>query len=163
MFIYQHNFFPKRSDSSTDLFVYDLADDSNAAKFLKVFSLSKDVPHTSIVVYGKEFSYGRFGVSISRPGNPKIKINLGTTKISVKKLLEYVTSLEKEKFTISKYNLVTHNCHNFSNKLSKFLLNKEIPDEYWESGQRTIIRTVPIIGWILDVINERHSSRKKVK
>lgn len=75
--------------------------------------------------------------------------------MSMEKLINFVKLLEKEKFTVLKYNLVTHNCHDFSKILSMFLLKKDIPKEYLNVGQRTITRTVPIFGRIIDAIKDR--------
>lgn len=55
------------------------------------------------------------------------KMQLGTTELPIEVILEYLESL-KEVYTPESYNLFMHNCNNFSNDFSMFLVGKGIPD-----------------------------------
>jgi thiol-disulfide isomerase/thioredoxin len=54
-------------------------------------------------------------------------VKLGRTDLPIEVILEYLESL-KEVYTPESYDLFMHNCNNFSNDFSMFLVGKGIPD-----------------------------------
>lgn len=114
----------------------------------------KVTPHSSIVVYGKEFEYGqRQGVTIS--DNPRSDeamniFKLGETNKTEQEVKNHVDEvlINEKKYTSSDYNLTFHNCHKFSNHLSLFAVEKEIPDEYKYAGIDRVTSGIVNIFWI---------------
>lgn len=89
------------------------------------------VYHTSIVLDDIEYYFGQ-GVQTCRAGathhgRPMEIIKLGRTDLPIEIILEYLESL-KEIYTAESYDLFMHNCNNFSNDFSMFLVGKGIPD-----------------------------------
>ncbi|KAK7601806.1 hypothetical protein V9T40_009247 [Parthenolecanium corni] len=115
------------------LYIYDLS--LGLAQLLSSFYLGKQIEgiwHTSIVVFGREFYFGQNGITACEPGStnlgsPKRIENLGTSYITEDLFYEYLEGLKQSSFAIGTYNLLTHNCNNFTNELSQFLVGKEIP------------------------------------
>ena len=52
---------------------------------------------------------------------------MGTTHIKEYEFIQYLEVLDKTNFKKGSYILLEHNCINFSNILSNFLLNRNIP------------------------------------
>lgn len=80
---------------------------------------------------GIEYFYGS-GVQTARPksthhGNPMEIIKLGESALPEDIVSEYLDSL-KEIYTPEAYDLFAHNCNNFTNDFSMFLVGKGIPD-----------------------------------
>uniref|UniRef100_A0A2S2NM95 PPPDE peptidase domain-containing protein 2 n=1 Tax=Schizaphis graminum TaxID=13262 RepID=A0A2S2NM95_SCHGA len=124
------------------LYVYDLT--GGMAKSLGQSLLQKNIEgiwHTSIIVFGKEYFFGSNGISVCDPGttalgNPLRTHSLGKTCLPEDVFQEYLRGLEQDTFSADKYNLLRHNCNNFSNEISQFLCGNCIP------------------GYILDLPNE---------
>jgi len=53
--------------------------------------------------------------------------SLGKTCLPEDVFQEYLRGLEQDTFTANKYNLLKHNCNNFSDELSQFLCGNSIP------------------------------------
>jgi thiol-disulfide isomerase/thioredoxin len=101
------------------------------------------VYHTSIVMGGIEYYFGQ-GVQTCRAGathhgRPMETIRLGRTDLPIEVILEYLESL-KEVYTPESYDLFMHNCNNFSNDFSMFLVGKGIP-EHITSLPQTVLDT----------------------
>jgi thiol-disulfide isomerase/thioredoxin len=101
------------------------------------------VYHTSIVLDNIEYYFGQ-GVQTCRAGathhgQPMEKIKLGRTDLPMEVILEYLESL-KEVYTPESYDLFMHNCNNFSNDFSMFLVGKGIPDHI-TSLPETVLNT----------------------
>ena len=119
------------------LFVYDLSKGAigrfkDLAKFI-TGTAHEAIYHTSIVVWGKEY-YFSGGIAISEPGTtdfgiPIKKIPLGRTEITKEDFEKHLKKIGPH-FTHEKYDVFKNNCNHLSNDLSKFLLNKFIPDIY---------------------------------
>jgi hypothetical protein len=143
----QLRFIRKKSIAVTmdvQLYVYDLSR-GMARQFSQAFlGIQIDaVYHTSIVFGGVEYFFGA-GVQTSLPGRthhgqPMQKIPLGQTEIPLEDILEYLESL-KEIYTAESYDLFMHNCNNFSNDFSMFLVGKNIPDHITTLPQ-TVLNT----------------------
>ncbi|KAI5252000.1 DUF862-domain-containing protein [Aureobasidium subglaciale] len=114
------------------LYVYDLSQGLARMMSQSLLGVHIDaVYHTSLVFGGVEYFYGA-GVQTCYPGSthhgqPMEKINLGKTEIPLDDILEYLDSL-KETYTAESYDLFKHNCNNFSNDFSMFLVGRGIPD-----------------------------------
>lgn len=101
------------------------------------------VYHTSIVLQGIEYYFGQ-GVQTCRAGathhgKPMEIIDLGRTELPIEVILEYLESL-KQVYTAESYDLFAHNCNNFSNDFSMFLVGKGIPGHITSLPQ-TVLNT----------------------
>lgn len=113
------------------LYIYDLSNGLARQMSLALLGTQIDaVYHTSIVMEGLEYVYDG-GIKIIKPGQnswtPLQILDMGKTELPMDVILEYVESL-KEVYTMEAYDIWSHNCNNFSNDLSTFLLGKGIPD-----------------------------------
>ncbi|XP_026813500.1 uncharacterized protein LOC113554042 isoform X2 [Rhopalosiphum maidis] len=115
------------------LYVYDLT--GGMAKSFGQSLLQKNIEgiwHTAIIVFGKEYFFGSNGISVCDPGttalgNPLRTHSLGKTCLPEDVFQEYLRGLEQDTFSADKYNLLRHNCNNFSNEISQFLCGNCIP------------------------------------
>jgi hypothetical protein len=114
------------------LYVYDLS--QGLARQMSPAFLGKTIDaiyHTGIVVFGYEYYYGG-GIQAARPGNtaagsPMQRLELGRTTMSQQAFHDFLRA-ESHKFTPETYDLLAHNCNNFSSHCAKFLLNgNDIP------------------------------------
>ena len=87
--------------------------------------------HTGIYVYGNEYYFG--GGIQSSPGGqtpygrPYKTIELGLTQIPKEMFEDYLQEISP-RYTAQTYNLLHHNCNNFSEEVSQFLLGVSIPN-----------------------------------
>lgn len=93
--------------------------------------------HTSLVFGGVEYFFGQ-GIHRKVPGSthhgqPIQIIHLGKTELPLDVIAEYIDSLAQI-YTPESYDLFLHNCNNFTQDLSMFLVGKDIPED---------IRTLP--------------------
>ncbi|KAF8465240.1 PPPDE putative peptidase domain-containing protein [Kalaharituber pfeilii] len=131
-------------DRAVELYVYDLSG-GLARQFSQALlgTYIEAVYHTSVVVGSREYYYGA-GIQTSVPGRthhgePKEKILLGTTELPDDVILEYLESI-KPIYSEESYDLFMHNCNNFSNDFSMFLIGKGIPSHI-TSLPDTVLRT----------------------
>jgi len=117
--------------SRVDLYLYDLT--QGAAKILSPALLGKQIEgvwHTGIVVFGIEYFFG--GGIVAAPAGKAVPnmqfktITLGTTSKSKSDLEIFLRSIA-HKYTQATYQLLRHNCNNFSDEISRFLLGSGIP------------------------------------
>ncbi|KAJ5178207.1 uncharacterized protein N7500_000906 [Penicillium coprophilum] len=99
--------------------------------------------HTSIVLNGVEYYFGQ-GIQTSTPGSthhgqPMEIVKLGTTELPNDVIEEYLGSLATI-YTPESYDLFLHNCNNFTQDLSMFLVGKSIP-EHIINLPRTFLET----------------------
>lgn len=88
--------------------------------------------HTSIEVYDTEY-YFQNGIRKAIPGTtvfgtPSDIHYLGNTDIPKIVFEDFLSSSLADKFSPQKYHLLKNNCNNFSNALSLYLVEKEIPE-----------------------------------
>lgn len=87
--------------------------------------------HTGIVVYGNEYFFGggiqHLPVGRTPYGTPIQTIELGLSHVP-KDVFEMYLEEISPRYTAESYNLLTHNCNNFSNEVAQFLVGKGIPD-----------------------------------
>ncbi|KAI0438059.1 DUF862-domain-containing protein [Xylaria telfairii] len=114
------------------LLVYDLSGGLARQLSMGMLGFQLDaVYHTSIELEGIEYVYDA-GINEIRPGSshlgrPLERIHLGKTELPLEVIVEYLDSL-REIYTPQAYDLFRHNCNNFSNDFSTFMLGKGIPD-----------------------------------
>lgn len=89
------------------------------------------IRHTGVVVYGREYYYGRGiqeVVAGTAPyGTPMRVVDLGITHIP-KDVFEMYLQEITPRYTAESYSLLAHNCNNFSSEITQFLVGNNIPD-----------------------------------
>ncbi|KAK8763422.1 uncharacterized protein LOC144109401 [Amblyomma americanum] len=121
-----------------ELYVYDLS--KGLARRITPMLLGKQLPgvwHTSIVVRGREYFFGSTGIDCCRAGKtileePDQVISLGRSELPYSVFLAYIDELAESSYKGSTYNLLRHNCNNFSQDVAMFLTGKSIPREILE-------------------------------
>ncbi|KAI2643543.1 PUL domain-containing protein [Xylaria nigripes] len=114
------------------LLVYDLSGGLARQFSLAMLGFQLDaIYHTSIELEGKEYVYDG-GINVILPGSshlgrPLERILLGKTDLPLEVIIEYLDSL-REIYTPQAYDLFRHNCNNFSNDFSTFMLGRGIPE-----------------------------------
>jgi hypothetical protein len=127
-----------RKKYKVSLWMYDISD--GYAKNLSWALLGQTfegIWHTGVVIeWPEKTSEFWFGGSLfeSEPGTspfgqPMHKKSLGHTYKPREEVWNYVARHCAHEFTKAKYDVLTHNCNHFSDKLSMFLRNDHIPDE----------------------------------
>ncbi|KXG47728.1 uncharacterized protein PGRI_015980 [Penicillium griseofulvum] len=126
------------------LYVYDLSKGLARMYSLALTGTQMDaIYHTSIVLNGVEYYFGQ-GIQTSAPGSthhgqPMEIVKLGTTELPNEVIEEYLGSLATI-YTPESYDLFLHNCNNFTQDLSMFLVGKSIP-EHIINLPRTFLET----------------------
>ncbi|KAF5295186.1 hypothetical protein FQR65_LT10574 [Abscondita terminalis] len=116
-----------------EVYIYDLS--RGMASMISPLLIGKRIEgiwHTSIVVYGREYFFGSQGVESCNPGStalgrPLQIIELGETQIPYTVFIEYLSGLGETSYGNSTYDLLKHNCNNFSQELAQFLCGASIP------------------------------------
>merc|ERR1719491_742735 len=127
-----------RKKYSVELWMYDISD--GAAKTWSWMLLGQQfegIWHTGVVVtWPEKRSEFWFGGALfeSEPGTtpfgqPLKKIPLGHTYKIRNEVWHMVARQFASEFTKESYDVLTHNCNHFSDKLAMFLLNDHVPDE----------------------------------
>nr|CAD1836143.1 unnamed protein product [Ananas comosus var. bracteatus] len=111
--------------------VYDLS--QGLARQLSTTFLGKAIEaiwHTGVVVYGTEYY---FGAGIQQDpagrtpyGTPVQVVDLGVTHVPKEVFEDYLQEISG-RYTPETYNLLSHNCNNFSNEVAQFLVGASIP------------------------------------
>eukprot|EP00262_Sarcandra_glabra_P011173 TRINITY_DN26908_c0_g1_i1.p1 TRINITY_DN26908_c0_g1~~TRINITY_DN26908_c0_g1_i1.p1 ORF type:complete len:289 (-),score=48.53 TRINITY_DN26908_c0_g1_i1:86-952(-) len=114
------------------LHVYDLS--QGLAHQLSTTFLGKAIEgiwHTGVVVYGNEYYFGggiqHSPVGTTPYGSPLKVVDLGFTYVPKELFEEYLQEISP-RYTAETYSLLNHNCNNFSNEVSQFLVGVTIPD-----------------------------------
>ncbi|CAN7101316.1 unnamed protein product, partial [Brassica rapa subsp. narinosa] len=112
--------------------VYDLS--RGLARQLSASFLGKVIEgvwHTGIVVYGNEYFFGggiqHLPAGTTPYGAPLRTVELGETHVP-KDVFEMYLEEISPRYTAESYNLLAHNCNNFSNEVAQFLVGKGIPN-----------------------------------
>ncbi|CAH0480436.1 unnamed protein product [Peronospora belbahrii] len=117
------------------LHVYDLS--HGMARQLSPALLGKTIDgvwHTGVFVFGQEYFFGGGGIQAMAPElvvqrygmQPVRTIVLGETSLSQQQLEQYLRD-NNSRFTDATYDLLRHNCNNFSDEVAKFLVGSGIP------------------------------------
>ncbi|RXG73992.1 Desumoylating isopeptidase 1, partial [Armadillidium vulgare] len=88
--------------------------------------------HTGVVAYGREYFFGSGGIESCRPGGtilgePDRVEDLGCSQVPYQLFLEYIFGLGESSYKPGAYDLLKHNCNNFSEEVSEFLCGRGIP------------------------------------
>lgn len=114
------------------LHLYDLSNGMARNMSLSIIGKQLDgIWHSGIAVFGIEYFYGG-GICAAPAGRaiphlPYQEIDLGTTSKTQIELEVFLQSINS-RFTQATYSLLRHNCNNFANEVSQFLLGKGIPE-----------------------------------
>uniref|UniRef100_A0A7S4URJ4 PPPDE domain-containing protein n=1 Tax=Alexandrium monilatum TaxID=311494 RepID=A0A7S4URJ4_9DINO len=114
--------------SRVEAYVYDIT--QGWAGSMSELMLGKQVdliPHTGIVVFGREYYFGS-GPCIGDPGKTvpiqvSQVLDLGETQRTQAELEAYIMRELAKEHTAEKYNLLYHNCNHFADAIARFLLN----------------------------------------
>ncbi|KAH7691597.1 PPPDE peptidase domain-containing protein [Dioscorea alata] len=134
--------------------VYDLS--QGLARQLSMSFLGKAIEaiwHTGVVVYGEEY-YFSGGIQHDPAGRtpygtPIHVIELGFTHIPKDMFGDYLQEISP-RYTPESYNILTHNCNNFSNEITQFLVGTSIPDYILQLPNE--VMSSPMGGLILPMI-----------
>ncbi|KAJ6789703.1 hypothetical protein PWT90_00567 [Aphanocladium album] len=114
------------------LLVYDLSRGLAKDMSMSVLGFQLDaVYHTSIELCGREFVYDGGILEInpgsSHLGRPMERLRLGMTMLPMDIIRDYLTSV-RSIYTAEAYDLFNHNCNNFTDSFSNFLVGQGIPE-----------------------------------
>ncbi|KUL91172.1 hypothetical protein ZTR_00652 [Talaromyces verruculosus] len=127
-----------------ELYIYDLSGGLARMYSMSLTGVQIDaIYHTSLVFGGVEYFFGQ-GLHRTVPGTthhgqPMEKLHMGRTELPIEVIQEYLESLAQI-YTPESYDLFMHNCNNFTQDLSMFLLGKSIP-EHIKSLPKTFLST----------------------
>ncbi|KAH7165852.1 PUL domain-containing protein [Dactylonectria macrodidyma] len=124
------------------LLVYDLSRGLARQMSAGILGFQLDaIYHTSIEVNGREYVYDGGIIAIapgsSHLGQPMERMHLGTTNLPIDIIEEFLDSL-RPIFTLKAYDLFHHNCNNFSDSFSNFLVGKGIPEHISKMPQAVL-------------------------
>ncbi|KOS21341.1 Desumoylating isopeptidase 1 [Escovopsis weberi] len=113
------------------LLVYDLSRGLARQMSMNLLGFQLDaIYHTSIELQGREYVYDGGIIAIapgsSHLGQPMERLHLGITSLPMDVIEDYLESI-RPIFTLEAYDLFRHNCNNFTDSFSEFLLGKGIP------------------------------------
>lgn len=127
-----------RKRFKVSLWMYDISDGvAERWSWLLLGQSFRGIWHTGVVVEwpdgNAEFWFGgRLFLSVAGTtpfGTPVEKIFLGYTYKLREEVWNKISRHLAHEFTKEKYDVLTHNCNNFSDTLTMFLMNEHIPDE----------------------------------
>lgn len=123
--------------------------------------LGKDLQqlwHTGIVVFDKEYYFAHDAIfdlpGLTGFGEPTEVMVLGHTLWNQAELHDFVCSDLKPVFHRGTYDIIQNNCNDFSNRMSLYLLGKELPEDILRQSERLMqlvsIRLArPILNYML--------------
>ena len=117
--------------TKVQLHLYDLS--QGMARAMSAQLLGKQIEgvwHTGIVAFGEEWYFGG-GIQRGAPGfthfgRPLQVLDLGETHLPREVFEEFLVDIAP-RFTMQTYNLLRHNCNNFSDEVAQFLVGEGIP------------------------------------
>lgn len=152
------------------MYVYDLS--KGMAKQFSAMFLGKHfdgVWHTGVVAFGQEWFFGNDGIDSCHPkgtvlGEPNEMLHLGKTELTEEDFLEVIQQLSEAKFKMGTYNLLEHNCNNFSHDLSTILVGKGIPQHILDLPREIMNTTLgpmlrPMLEQAADPIHQLRSGQ----
>ncbi|PTB78521.1 DUF862-domain-containing protein [Trichoderma longibrachiatum ATCC 18648] len=124
------------------LLVYDLSQGLARQMSMGLLGFQLDaIYHTSIELQGREYVYDGGIISIvpgtSHLGQPMERLYLGKTNLPMDVIEDYLQSI-RSIFTVEAYDLFRHNCNNFTDAFSNFLLGKGIPSHISQMPQAVL-------------------------
>ena len=117
--------------TKVQLHLYDLS--QGMARAMSAQLLGKQIEgvwHTGIIAFGEEWYFGG-GIQRGTPGfthfgRPLRVLDLGETHLPREVFEEFLVDIAP-RFTMQTYNLLRHNCNNFSDEVAQFLVGEGIP------------------------------------
>lgn len=142
------------------LHIYDLS--QGMARQLSATILGKAIEaiwHTGVVVYGREYYFGG-GIQQGQPGRtpygtPVRVENLGVTHVPREVFEDFLREIGP-RYTPATYNLLSHNCNNFSNEAAQFLVGAAVPSYILELPSE--VMNSPVGALILPMIQGLETS-----
>uniref|UniRef100_A0A914UIW6 PPPDE domain-containing protein n=1 Tax=Plectus sambesii TaxID=2011161 RepID=A0A914UIW6_9BILA len=118
--------------TKVQVYVYELTNGMARAMSRSLLGFEVEgIWHTGIVAYNREYFFGSHGISNVVPGGvigqPTEIIDIGESEIPINVFKEFLRELASDRFHGTKYNLLEHNCNNFSNEVAQFLTGNPIP------------------------------------
>ena len=113
--------------------------------------------HSDIQVYGTKYHFSgvRRGIAAIRlrgkatsaePRNFKQSIFLGYTYKTLKEVKRLISDLRSSNFSPDKYNVITHNCNDFSDAFATLLIGHGIPE--WVNRMAHLGKRIRLQRWI---------------
>lgn len=148
-----------RDHSEVTLHLYDLS--SGLARKVSPWLLGRQVEgiwHTGVVAFGYEFYFthdcGFDKPACTRFGAPTRVIRLGHTLRSQADLHKYIVGEMKPVFHRDSYDVVSHNCNHFADRVCMFLGGMHLPDDVLQQPEYLLVsRAVrfakPLMNWYL--------------
>jgi hypothetical protein len=138
-----------------ELYVYDLS--QGLARQLSSQFLSKVIEaiwHTGVGVYGQEYFFGggiqSVPVKQSPYGKPVQVAELGTTRVPQEIFEQYLRDIQP-RYTQETYNLMKHNCNNFSDEVCQFLVGSGIPEHILRLPEEVMSSPMgPVLGPLIE-------------
>lgn len=117
--------------SAVRLHVYDLSNGLCAALSTQLLGRHFEaIYHTGVVAFGREWFFGG-GIFSDAPGQthygtPMRVVDVGSTGVDEATFLAFLDGI-RPRFRMQDYDLVSHNCNNFSQEVVSFLTGSDIP------------------------------------
>ncbi|KAK8737117.1 hypothetical protein OTU49_004804 [Cherax quadricarinatus] len=152
-----------------ELFVYDLS--RGLAKTMSPALLGKQIEgiwHTGVVAYGREYFFGSGGIESCRQGgtilgDPDKIEELGHSQVPYQLFLEYIFGLGEGNYKPGAYDLLKHNCNNFSDEVSQFLCGHGVPKHILQLPDEVLNTTLgETLKTVLKDLDIKSSDSRKV-
>lgn len=131
-----------RMSAAVKLHVYDLSGGLCSALSTQLLGQHFEaIYHTGVVAFGREWFFGG-GIFNDAPGQthygtPMRAVDMGVTALDEATFIEFLDGI-RPRFRMQDYNLVTHNCNNFSEEVVQFLTGRSIGDDILTLPQKLI-------------------------
>ncbi|XP_018023450.1 uncharacterized protein LOC108679354 isoform X3 [Hyalella azteca] len=152
-----------------ELFVYDLT--RGLARTLSPTLLGKQIDgvwHTGVVAYGREYFFGSGGIESCKPGGtilgePDRIEELGESQVPYQLFLEYIFGLGESSYRPGAYDLLKHNCNNFSDDIAQFLCGRGIPKAILQLPEEVLNTPLGItLNDALKKLELKHASSRSI-
>lgn len=152
------------------LYIYDISK-GMARQFSPMF-LGKTIDgiwHTGIVAFGDEWYFGNDGINYCPPkgtilGEPNEIMHLGRTELNQEDFFEVIRQMSEKTYKLGSYNLLEHNCNNFSNDLSILLVGKPIPSHIIDLPREIMNTSIgPMLRPLLEQAADPISTNGEIK
>ena len=156
-----------KNDNMVRVAIYDISFGYSSWLSPILFCSKIDVaPHTGILIYGKEYFWGG-GIQkvlhedfVTQTGQKPVEyVNLGRTQIPEELFHDWIITVTP-RFNEHTYNLMDHNCNNFSEEASQFLVGSGLPDHILDAPRKVKKSCLGMLGlWVVSLAPiQGHSS-----
>lgn len=148
------------SSAEVSLHLYDLSQGMARSMSQQLLGIQLDgIWHTGIVFRGKEYFFGG-GIFSDRPaltpyGRPDKRLQLGSSTKTEAEFEAFLNSI-RPRFRMQDYDLLRHNCNNFTNECAHFLVGHGIPQDIIDLPNRAL--SSPIGQMLLPQIEQYQQS-----